>query len=718
MTRCIFTGNISQQNYGGALKLNNSSPTIQDCDFSRNQTGSFDGGAIHIDSTSNPIISGNTFTRNIAGQSGGAINIEASSSPTITNNTFSYNSSSGWGGAIYNEANNLNLSRCAFIGNSSNLGGALSSVGSVISLSRVEFLGNEANSSSSSSGASIHLGTGTTNSTFTNCVFSGNKSTGRNGVYRPKGASTFVNCSFAYNQAATLGGIVILFDGDSIELDNSILWGNSATTGNDVYVNSGTATANYSLFNPSESTDTISGSNNLNSDPLFVDANGGDNISGTTDDNLTLQSASPAVNTGSNSVSNYASLDLNGRTRDGNPDMGAYEYSSNVAPVFSSSSNISVSENQTAVIDINSTDSDGEGLSYSLTGGEDQAKFQIDSSSGILSFLASPDFELPTDTNGDGIYKVIVSVSDGTDTITQEVTVSIVDGIDAVETFTVSGGQFSSPYFSITNSQGSAVDFSTYTFQKGSTYYFVALNISGSHPFMIGESYGDTSSNLVSGGPLNSSGNGERIILSIPFGFNGQLLYFCTNHSSMKQNLLISNQSPVISSGNDPLSLTLAQRESISYDLNATDADGDTLSWSVSSATSNGSSSIDSSTGVLSYTPTTNFNGTDSLVVQVSDGSLTDTLTINLTISANNDAPVISGSSSTLTLSMVEDGTFAYDLNATDADGDSLSWSITSNASNGSSSIDSSTGVLSYTPTTNFNGSDSLVVQVSDGSLR
>ena len=173
------------------------------------------------------------------------------------------------------------------------------------------------------------MSTGASSSTFVNCVFSGNKSLGRNGVIRPKGQSRFVNCSLTGNEAGTLGGITILFNPDSISLDNCVIWGNSASTANDIYVNNGSASANYSLFNPSESSGTISGSNNVNSDPLFVDANGATNVKGTLDDNLTLQSNSPAINQGSSSVANYSSVDLNGRIRDANPDMGAYEYSSN-----------------------------------------------------------------------------------------------------------------------------------------------------------------------------------------------------------------------------------------------------------------------------------------------------------------------------------------------------------------------------------------------------
>ena len=117
-----------------------------------------------------------------------------------------------------------------------------------------------------------------------------------------------------------------MFTGDSIELDNCIVWNNTAGTGNDIWVNAGTATANYSLFNPSESIGIISGSNHLSSDPLFTDANGPDNIAGTLDDDLTLQAGSPAIDQGSSALANYPIVDLNGSLRAGEPDMGAYEY--------------------------------------------------------------------------------------------------------------------------------------------------------------------------------------------------------------------------------------------------------------------------------------------------------------------------------------------------------------------------------------------------------
>ena len=51
-------------------------------------------------------------------------------------------------------------------------------------------------------------------------------------------------------------------------------------------------------------------------------------------------------------------------------------------------------------------------VTFSIVGGADQAKFAI-TSGGVLSFIAAPNFEAPTDANGDNVYVVTVQASDG-----------------------------------------------------------------------------------------------------------------------------------------------------------------------------------------------------------------------------------------------------------------------------------------------------------------
>ena len=84
--------------------------------------------------------------------------------------------------------------------------------------------------------------------------------------------------------------------------------------------------------------------------------------------------------------------------------------------------------------------------------------------------------------------------------VESDFTVNITDdGLNdgAAESFVVNGGQGTSPYYNFTDSNGSVPDFTTYALIRGSTYMFTGSNVSGNHPFMIGESYGDMNSNHV-----------------------------------------------------------------------------------------------------------------------------------------------------------------------------------------------------------------------------
>ena len=85
---------------------------------------------------------------------------------------------------------------------------------------------------------------------------------------------------------------------------------------------------------------------------------------------------------------------------------------------------------------------------------------------------------------------------------------------------------------------------------------------------------------------------------------------------------------------------TILEDANFSLELNATDVDGDALSSSVSSAAGNGTAGVDANTGELTYHLNADFFGSDSFTVTVSDGALSDSVTVNLTVSPVNDAPV------------------------------------------------------------------------------
>lgn len=58
------------------------------------------------------------------------------------------------------------------------------------------------------------------------------------------------------------------------------------------------------------------------------------------------------------------------------------------------------------------TDAEGDTLAWSIAGGADGARFAIDPATGAIRFAVWPDYEAPTDANGDNIYEVTIRVSD------------------------------------------------------------------------------------------------------------------------------------------------------------------------------------------------------------------------------------------------------------------------------------------------------------------
>ena len=64
-------------------------------------------------------------------------------------------------------------------------------------------------------------------------------------------------------------------------------------------------------------------------------------------------------------------------------------------------------------------------IGYSLSG-NDAGKLSI-STSGAITFKTNPDFENPTDTNSDNTYEITIEASDGTDTVTDDLVITILD---------------------------------------------------------------------------------------------------------------------------------------------------------------------------------------------------------------------------------------------------------------------------------------------------
>lgn len=98
----------------------------------------------------------------------------------------------------------------------------------------------------------------------------------------------------------------------------------------------------------------------------------------------------------------------------------------NVAPTFTSPNAVSIEERQDEAYRAEATDGNGDTLSFSING-MDSGQFSINTSSGAVTFLQTADFENPTDSDGNNVYDIVVTVSDSTETVEQPVQITVTD---------------------------------------------------------------------------------------------------------------------------------------------------------------------------------------------------------------------------------------------------------------------------------------------------
>jgi hypothetical protein len=121
---------------------------------------------------------------------------------------------------------------------------------------------------------------------------------------------------------------------------------------------------------------------------------------------------------------------------------GAVNYTVNTVPVITSNgagatASLLVNSGSTAVTTVTSVDPDiGQPRTFSLSG-PDAALFTISQVDGALTFGSAPDFAVPLDANTDNIYEVTVTVSDGTASDIQALSVKVIPNVTS---FVVNNG--------------------------------------------------------------------------------------------------------------------------------------------------------------------------------------------------------------------------------------------------------------------------------------
>jgi hypothetical protein len=96
-------------------------------------------------------------------------------------------------------------------------------------------------------------------------------------------------------------------------------------------------------------------------------------------------------------------------------------------PVITSNDSFSITENTPVVSTITAMDADlpAQPLTYSISGGADSTLFNINATTGELTFITVPDFESPVDVGIDNVYNVTIQVSDGAFITTQDIAVTV-----------------------------------------------------------------------------------------------------------------------------------------------------------------------------------------------------------------------------------------------------------------------------------------------------
>ncbi|AFZ49599.1 Ig-like domain-containing protein [Dactylococcopsis salina] len=383
----------------------------------------------------------------------------------------------------------------------------------------------------------------------------------------------------------------------------------------------------------------------------------------------------------------------------------------NEVPTFTSPDAIEISENETDVVTLSATDPDGDTLSFSITGGVDEDLFTLDDEGG-LSFSNAPDFENPSDEDGNNVYQVTVTVDDGKDiTVEQDLTVTVTD-VNEAPTFTsenaieISENETDVVTLSATDPDGDTLSFSI---TGGVDEDLFTLDDEGSLSFSNAPDFEN---------PSDEDGNNVyQVTVTVADG----------KGSTVEQDLTVTvtdvNEAPTFTSEN---AIEISENETDVVTLTATDPDGDTLSFSITGGVDEDLFTLDE--GSLSFSNAPDFenpsdedgNNVYQVTVTVADGKgSTVEQDLTVTVTDVNEAPTFTSENA---IEISENETDVVTLSATDPDGDTLSFSITGGADEGLFTLDDE-GSLSFSNAPDFetpsdedgNNVYQVTVTVADG---
>jgi len=349
----------------------------------------------------------------------------------------------------------------------------------------------------------------------------------------------------------------------------------------------------------------------------------------------------------------------------------------NDTPVISTSAVTSATESTLYQYDVDATDEENDTLTYSLT--TKPSGMTIDADSGEISWT-------PSEASSDYSENVVVSVSDSNTAVTQSfsITVSANNDTPVVTTSAVTSASESTAYqydVDATDNENDGLTFSLTTKPSG-------MSIDGN------------SGEITWTPPEGISNYTEAVVVSVS-----------DTNSSGTQSFTITvtadDDAPVFTS-----SAVTSGTESVAYSYTAVADDGETNSLTYALVSGPAGMTVGSS-GLVSWTPAeASANYTQDVEISVSDASTTVNQSYTITVTADDDTPTITSSAVT---SAVESIAYSYDVEASDNENDSLTFSLSTKPSG--MTINSGSGLIAWTPPDSDNQySENVVVEVSDGN--
>ena len=323
----------------------------------------------------------------------------------------------------------------------------------------------------------------------------------------------------------------------------------------------------------------------------------------------------------------------------------------NAAPVITSNGGgataaLSIAENAVSVTTVTATDADpGDTRTFSLSGGADPAKFTINASSGVLSFIAAPDFEAPADSGANNVYDVEVTVTDGALTDVQAVAVTVINANDAPVITSDGGGVTAS--ISVPENTTTVTTVTATDVDASDSRIFSLSGGADQAKFTIDTSTGALAFLTAPDFEAPADGGGDNVYdVQVSVTDAGGL----TDVQTIAVTVINANDAPVITSdgGGASAFVNVAENTTAVTTVTAADVDpGDSRTFSVTGGADQSRFNIDANTGALAFVAAPNFeapgdaggNNVYDVEVTVTDGGgLTDMQAIAVTITDMNDA--------------------------------------------------------------------------------